>query len=127
MQGEFEEEVSDGEIAMNLDSLADLLVEEKKKESPSGFVISITRGGQCRRLHFAGGCWRIPGEHFGSFDDYGQIVPPESAYTHRCKDRFPAGIISRQAGDAEAEASGSSGSSSSSSSASRLADEASDS
>ena len=81
--GEFEEEVSDEEIAMNLDSLADLFVEEKRQEPPTGFVISITRGGKCRRLHFAGGCLRIPGEHYGKFDDYGQVVSPESAYGHR--------------------------------------------
>ena len=94
---------------------------------PTGFVVSITRGGRCRRLHFAGGCWRIPGEHSGKFDDFGQVVPPESAYSHRCKDCFPAGITTRTVEQAEAETSGSSGSSSSSSSAPRLAEEASDS
>ena len=111
---------------MNLESLAVHLVEEKTVR-PTGFVVSITRGGRCRRLHFAGGCWRIPGEHYGKFDDFGQVVPPESAYSHRCKDCFPAGITTRTVEEAEAEASGSSGSSSSSSSAPRLADEASDS
>ena len=125
-QGELESEDGDKESALNLECLAGFLVDDEKAP-PSGFVISITRGGQCRRLHFAGGCWRIPGEHFKRFDDYGQVVPPESSYTHRCKDCFPVGIVSRQAEDAEAEVSGSSGSSSSSSSASGLADVASDS
>ena len=125
-QGEFESEEGDMENALSFENMAGFLVDEEKAP-PSGFVISITRGGQCWRLHFAGGCWRIPGEHFKRFDDYGQVVPPESTYTHRCKDCFPVGIVSRQVEDAEAEMSGSSGSSSSSSSASGLADEASDS
>ena len=42
VRGEFEVEDSGGEGAMNLNLLADLLVEEKKPESPTGFVVSIT-------------------------------------------------------------------------------------
>ena len=95
-QAEFQEDNDDLEVAMNLESLAVHLVEEKTVR-PAGFVVSITRGGRCRRLHFAGGCSRIPGEHHGKLDDFGQVVPPESAYSHRCKDCFPAGITTRTA------------------------------
>ena len=61
-----------------------------KQEAPQGFVVSITRGGRCRRLHFAGGCFRVAGEHFSKHDDFGQSEPEEHQYNFRCKDCFPA-------------------------------------
>ena len=106
----------DKEDTLNLESWADFLVAEEVTP-PSGFVVSVTRGGQCRRL---------PGEHFKKFDDFGQTVPPESAYTHRCKDCFPLGAVVQHVAEADAEMSESSGSSSSSSGTS-LADEPTDS
>jgi hypothetical protein len=103
------------EAEMDLAKLADQLVEDELAK-PAGFVISVTRGGACRRLHFAGGCWRNAGEHYRRFIDYGQAPPAEEAYTHRCKDCFPAGRPAVAAAEAEIEASCSSGSSSSASS-----------
>ena len=123
-----EGEVYDSDILegpLDLESWADFLVAEEVTP-PSGFVVSITRGGACRRLHFAGGCWRVPGEHFKKFDNFGQSVPPEASYTHRCKDCFPLGAVDRHVAEAEAEMSDSSGSSSSSSGTS-LSDEPADS
>ena len=122
---ELAEDVNLDEV-IDLEKLATHLALEKTVR-PTGFVVSITRGVRCRRLHFAGGCWRIPGEHYGKFDDFGQVVPPESAYGHRCKDCFPVGIVAYAAEEAEPDASGSSGSSSSSSSAAGPDAEASDS
>ena len=100
---------------MDLPALAAQIVDEEPYR-PMGFVVSITRGGSCRRLHFTGGCWRIPGEHFRRFVDYGQQVPSDEQFTHRCKDCFPAGRPVAVAEEAEIVASASSGSSSSASS-----------
>ena len=62
------------------------LQEAESPELPEGFVISITMGGKCRRLNFAGGCFRIPSEHYRKFEVYDQKCLGESLYTHRCKD-----------------------------------------
>ena len=37
-------------------------------EKPAGFVISTSMRGKCRRLHFAGGCFRFAGEHFKLYE-----------------------------------------------------------
>ena len=63
-----------------------------------GYVISKTQGGRCLRLHHVGFCHRVPGEHFRDFVDYGPEAPPLHAYTHRCKDCFPAGGEEEKAG-----------------------------
>ena len=41
-----------------------------------------------RRLHFVGGCWRVPGDHYRHFEDWGQQLPPASRFAARCKDCF---------------------------------------
>ena len=76
-----------------------------------GFVVSVTNGGRMRRLHFAGGRHRVPGEHFKLWESLGQAVPSPHLYTARCRDDFP--LDARE--DAEAEASDSDGSTASSS------------
>ena len=58
---------------------------------PMGFIVSVTKGGRFRRLHFAGGCWRIAGEHYHRFEDWGQECPPADRVHARCSDCFPAG------------------------------------
>ena len=83
---------------------------------PAGFVVSVTRGGLCRRLHFVGGCFRVPGEHYKRFHDLGQRAPEEHEYDLRCKDCFPAGCAIAQVEEAVAEMSASDGSASSESS-----------
>jgi hypothetical protein len=81
-----------------------------RDDAPMGFVVSKTKGGACRRLHFVGGCFRRPGEHYRSYEDFGQQVPESSLYNARCKDCFPAGVFSQAAEEAEEAGSDSDGS-----------------
>ena len=67
-------------------------------------------------MHFAGGCFRVPGEHFSQFEDCGQREPDEHEYSFRCKDCFPALKPAAREEEEAGEASSSDGSSSSSSS-----------
>ena len=75
---------------------------------PTGFLVSVIRGGLCRRLHYAGVCFRVPGEHIRNFEDWGQNGPADHVYNLRCKDCFPAPA----AKDIDVEASDADGSSS---------------
>ena len=97
-----------------LTAAAQLLPDEPS--APMGFIVSKTRVGKCRRLHFAGGCFRIAGEHYKFYDDLGQAEPAEHLYNCRCSDCFPAARQAQRAVEAEFEASGSDGSSDSASS-----------
>ena len=101
-------------------SAADLRVaaadlEPDELPTPQGFVISITRGSRFRRLHFAGGWWRKPGEHYKNFVDCGQRCPSPHEVDARCVDCFPADKMEAKDPD-EGSASATSSSSSSSSS-----------
>ena len=80
-----EEQMSEGDIERTAAEL-----EPDELPPPQGFVISITRGGRFRRLHFAGGCWRKPGEHYKYFVDCGQRCPSPHEVDARCADCFPA-------------------------------------
>ena len=71
-------------------------------EAPTGFIVSISMRGQCRRLHFAGGCFRLPGEHYRFYEAYDQRCPDASLYTHRCKDCFPCGKLAELKQEREA-------------------------
>ena len=131
-------ELTEVEVAMAADDSGDPIDEtgcliaqvlreqevEDDDEPPSGFIISISMRGQCRRLHFAGGCFRVAGEHYTKFESYGQTCPPANIYTHRCKDCFPAGRVAELRDESEmvvSEAEEASASSSSSSSAGSVA------
>ena len=79
-------------------------------------MVSVTRGGRFGRLHFAGGCWRIPGEHYRKFIDYGQRCPRPDEVHARCADCFPPEKLEAVANASDKESSGSETSSSTSSS-----------
>ena len=85
-------------------------------EPPTWFVVSKTKNGVCRRLHFVGGCFRMPGEHYKSYESFGQAIPPDEAFNVRCKDCFPAGTLQALKDEEAAEISASDGSDSSGSS-----------
>ena len=87
--------------------IAELLCQQVDEvdAKPSGFVISVSMRGKCRRLHFAVGCFRIAGEHYKRFESFGHECPPETHYTHRCKDCFPSGQLSVQKAEEELEVS----------------------
>ena len=88
------------------------LQDEEAELSPVGFCISTTQNGACKRLHFVGGCHRVPGEHYKNFKSFGQEVPAEHLYNFRCKDCFPADRAAARAAEAQVEASSVDGSSS---------------
>ena len=82
--------------------------EDCKVSLPTGFFVSGTRWGLCWRLHYAGFCFRVPGEHIKTFEDWGQSEPADHVYSLRCKDCFPVSA----AKDVDVEASDADGSSS---------------
>ena len=78
--------------------------EDCEVSRPTGFFVSVARGGLCRRLHYAGFCFRVPGEHIKTFEDWGQSEPADHVYSLRCKDCFPisaAKDIDVEASDAD--------------------------
>ena len=50
---------------------------------PSGFCIAITQR-RVRRLHFVGNCGKVPGEHYKTYECWGQILPPEHEIDVTC-------------------------------------------
>ena len=86
-----------------------------------GYVVAISRRGSFRRLHYGGGCWRIPGVHYHEYEWGGQVAPLN--VQARCRTCFPAGSAAARALEAEeVETSDSSGTPSSSSSSSTAGD-----
>ena len=99
--------------------LGKLLAEHEADERlppSSGFVISVTRGGNCLRLHYVGFCYRVPGEHYKCFRAHGEKEPHAGLFNFRCRDCFPAGRAEKRAAEADAEISESDGTVSSGSS-----------
>jgi len=48
-----------------------------------GYVISLGKK-DWRRLHYLGGCSRVPGVHYLRFELLGEAQPPEDAYDDYC-------------------------------------------
>ena len=69
-------------MGANLGQLAGQLIGDRP-DVAQGFVVSVTRGGRCRRLHFAGGCFRIAGEHCKNFECFGQAMPDDHLFNLR--------------------------------------------
>ena len=70
---------------------------------PSGFVISKTRGGKLRRLHFIPDCRLIPGVHYAHYDVWGEVAPPAAEVTHTCGICMPQGLKVKELEQALAE------------------------
>lgn len=82
--------MAEGEVAEDLAGLlAQQLEPDRPQKPPQGFIISLSEGVRLRRLHFAGGCWRIPGEHCRRYDDRGQEAPQPHEFTHMCSSVSP--------------------------------------
>ena len=59
-------------------------------KKPEGYIIAKTQRGAFRRLHFGGGCKRIPGEHYLDWEELGARVPAAHEFNARCLHCFPA-------------------------------------
>ena len=59
-------------------------------KKPVGYIIAKTQRGAFRRLHFGGGCKRIPGEHYLDWEELGDRVPAPHEFNARCLHCFPA-------------------------------------
>ena len=86
------EAVVESDEEMKSADLAAMFAEHADEEAttPTGVVISLTHGGRCRRLHYTGFCFRIPGEHFLKCELCGEQEPEGHLYNLRCEDCFPA-------------------------------------
>ena len=113
----------DAEIADDLAGLLEAHEDVSLSALRSGFVISKTHGGSCRRLHYLGFCFRIPGEHYKCFEACGDQEPESHRFGFRCKDCFPDPKLQAQREEEEDLMSDSDGSSSSSSAAASEPDE----
>ena len=69
--------------------------EEVDDEPPQGFIIAKTQQGCIRRLHFAGGCWRVPGKHYMDYIDCGQECHSHELIHARCTDCLPGDEIKK--------------------------------
>ena len=79
-------------------ALAGALAEESD-EQPEGFIVSISKQGLHRCLHFFGSCFRVPGVHYKEFRVIGAIMPSDYDIDSRCTDCFPGdGLVVRKLG-----------------------------
>ena len=58
-------------------------------EKPKGFVVSISKEGLHRKLHFLGACFRKPGIHYNHFRILGELMPSAYDVGSKCTDCFP--------------------------------------
>ena len=84
--GEDESECSDPPSADAIDEAAEL-VDHENDPIPSGFVVALTAA-KFRRLHFVGNCGRRPGEHYHTFEVFGDSPPDPLRYDKRCRQCF---------------------------------------
>ena len=72
---------------------------EESDEQPEGFIVSISKQGLHRCLHFFGSCFRVPGVHYKEFRVIGAIMPSDYDIDSRCTDCFPGdGLVVRKLG-----------------------------
>ena len=114
-----ESEDTDGESSLGIDSEAsdeseapdpdevraarDLL-DLEIAPAPRGFVVAITTA-KLRRLHFVGNCGRRPGEHYRSFEAFGDSPPGRRLYDSRCRQCFPEGELELESDSADSKSS----------------------
>jgi len=88
-------EVAEEELLRDANaSVRGLPVEEETAlpKSEVGFVTSVSRQGW-RRLHYLGGCSRVPGIHYLNFECLGEAVPRLEEYDDVCKQCWgPKGV-----------------------------------
>ena len=65
--------------------------EQEEDGGPSGFVISVTKGGRLIRLHYIGApnCKRIPGIDYREYELCGEFMPEEAHIDALCQKCFP--------------------------------------
>jgi len=59
--------------------------EVEEDEPTSKYVVSITRGGSCARLHKAMGCWRARRLAFAKYELLDLDPPPQDSYSDYCR------------------------------------------
>ena len=64
-------------------------VEPLAKAAPRGFIIAVTQRGRLRRVHYGGGCFRKPGEHYLDWEELGERAPDPHEFNARCLHCFP--------------------------------------
>ena len=78
----------------------------------TGYVVSKSSGGRCRRLHCLDACWMKPGVHYAHYEVWGELLPQEHEITAVCKHCLksgPAWAKSPQPSSGEGSSSSSSG------------------
>lgn len=85
------DEESDAPSQAEVQAARDLL-DLEMAPPPLGFVVAITTT-KVRRLHYVGNCGRRPGEHYRSFEAYGDSPPCRRLYDSRCRQCFPEGEV----------------------------------
>ena len=58
---------------------------EEEEPPTTGYVVSKSSGGRCRRLHCVDACRLKPGVHYTDFENWGTLLPPEHEVTAVCK------------------------------------------
>ena len=71
------------------------------EQAPYGFVVSNTKRGRFRRLHFLPDCHLVPGLHYRDFDIWGDTCPKESEIDAVCTRCLPRGFAPEQSEDCD--------------------------
>ena len=59
---------------------------------PFGFVVSKTKRGRFRRLHYLPECYLVPGVHYKEYDVWGNDCPKEADIDAVCSICLPRGL-----------------------------------
>ena len=88
------------EIPLNQVGIAEAVAAQASEPEPVGYVISLTKRGRCRRLHFTKDCWMVPGHHFKQFEVWGTTLPAEADISCVCSHCMPLGRLAAELGQA---------------------------
>ena len=75
----------------------------------TGFVVSKTKGGKHRTLHFLPACWRVPDVHYKQWVAHGELLPDKAEFDAVCSTCMPGGPIRPEEAEDSASSSSSSG------------------
>ena len=99
---------------LSVEVLAEAQASLREPAAPSrGFVVSITKRGQHRKLHAIQACPYVPGRHYKEWHWHGELMPSEADFDSMCGRCLPVGGAAPEESDSGSSAGSSSSSTSS--------------
>ena len=72
------------ELVLSKEVVDTAVAEQAVEPVPSGYVISLTKRGKCRRLHFTKDCWMVPDHQYKQFEVWAEVLPSEADISCVC-------------------------------------------